>query len=177
MRTSDHLPPPLPRPQTSAASSREPMTPSKRPRSTIYFDPVSSDYVTTDTIEVLPQIGYFQATPPRPRKAPAALSEIIMPKPTPTDWIYEDEEDEIMEDQPGHAAYYKSSKFLHKVAAGKVQIPGGAKAVTMISNKDTVKLYRAQAEPLVMIFGLNNVRRARAEKKSDSRLQKHNRRA
>lgn len=201
MRTGSHLPPLLPRPQSPAVPSRAPMSLPYRPAPTIVFDPITSTYITTGLVEIPPQIGRFGTTPPHPRQVLNAFSDVAVsrytplgwshesndeessvkqaaiPKYKPTNWIFEDDEDETFADKPGHAAYYKSRKFQAKVAAGEVQVPGGVRSNSFVSRKQAMERKRAKSEPLVMIFGLHNVRRARVDRKADLRLQKHNKRA
>lgn len=102
-------------------------------------------------------------------------SDVVVPKYRPTQLVYEDSEDESLANRPGHTAYYKSHKFQDKVAAGKVHGSGGIRDRATPSKRESAKL--AKPQPLVMIFGLNNVRRAKVGKKADLRLQKHNKRA
>lgn len=139
------------------------------------FDPAAMTSPVAGTPRNLPQIDYFSATPTRSCKKPSVSSELVVPKYKRTQWVYEDSEDESLASRPGHAVYYKSRKFQDKVAAGKVHGHRGFQAKPEFSKRGPTKLAKQQS--LVMIFGLNNVRRAKAGKKANLRLQKHNKRA
>lgn len=75
---------------------------------------------------------------------------------------------------PGTLAYYKSRAFIEKKAQGLIHVPGVKWGEIPVYEPSKGKR-KEGSNSLVLIFGKNNVRRARV-RKVDTRMQRYNRR-
>jgi hypothetical protein len=118
-----------------------------------------------------PDAWVLRFSSPPPTAAPIETSGESLPDYEPAEYVDEEETDAEL---PGTAAYYKTRKFQHKKAAGKVQMPGKAKNWEASESSDASN-EKEKPKKLIMIFGKTNVRRANVNKYT-ARVQRSNKR-